>query len=122
MLCLRRPEKRTPAQQAYLDQLRQADEALATADTLTQDFATMLRERGGERLDAWLAEAEACPVPALRRFATGLRGDLDAVRAGLSEPWSNGPTEGYVHKLKLLKRQGYGRAGFDLLRQRVLAA
>ncbi len=44
------------------------------------------------------------------------------MRAGLSEPWSNGPTEGYVHKLKLLKRQGYGRAGFDLLRQRVLAA
>jgi transposase len=80
MLCLRRPEKRTPAQQAYLDQLRQADEALATADTLTQDFATMLRERDGERLDAWLAAAEASPVPALRRFATGLRGDLDAVR------------------------------------------
>ena len=63
-----------------------------------------------------------CPAPALRRFATGLRGDLNAVRAGLTEPWSNGPTEGFVHKLKLLKRQGYGRAGFDLLRQRVLAA
>lgn len=97
-------------------------EAIATADTLTQDFAVMLRERRGERLDAWLAEAEACPVPALRRFATGLRGDLDAVRAGLSEPWSNGPTEGCIHKLKLLKRQGYERAGFDLSRQRVLAA
>lgn len=122
LLCLRRPEKRTPSQQAYLARLRQADGAIATADTLTQDFAAMLRERRGERLDAWLAEAEAGPVPALRRFATGLRGDLDAVRAGLSEPWSNGPTEGHVHKRKLLKRQGYGRAGFDLLRQRVLAA
>jgi len=122
LLCLRHPEKRTPAQQAYLARLRQADEAIATADTLTQAFAAMLRERRGERLDAWLAEAEACPVPALRRFASGLRGDLDAVRAGLSQPWSNGPTEGHVHKLKLLKRQGYGRAGFDLLRQRVLAA
>ena len=122
LLCLRRPEKRTPSQQAYLARLRQADAAIATADSLTQDFAAMLRERRGERLDAWLAEAETAPVPALRRFATGLRGDLDAVRAGLSEPWSNGPTEGHVHKLKLLKRQGYGRAGFDLLRQRVLAA
>jgi len=122
MLCLRHPQKRTPAQRAYLGHLQQADEAVASAYTLTQDFAAMLRERRGERLDAWLAEAEACPVPALRRFATGLRGDLDAVRAGLSEPWSNGPTEGYVHKRKLLKRQGYGRAGFDLLRQRVLCA
>ena len=80
MLCLRRPEKRTPAQQAYLDQLRQADEAIASADGLTQEFAAMLRERRGERLDAWLAAAEASPVPALRRFATGQREDLDAVR------------------------------------------
>lgn len=122
LLCLRHPEQRTPAQQTYLARLRQADEAIATANTLTQGFAVMLRERRGERLDTWLAEVESCPVPALRRFATGLRGDLDAVRAGLSEPWSNGPTEGHVHKLKLLKRQGYGRVGFDLLRQRVLAA
>ena len=58
----------------------------------------------------------------MQRFAKGLRADLDAVRAGLTETWSNGPTEGFVHKLKLLKRQGYGRASFDLLRQRVLAA
>ena len=122
LLCLRRPEKRTPAQQVYLDRLQQADEAVASAYALVQDFAAMLRERRGERLDDWLAEAEGCPAPALRRFATGLRGDLDAVRAGLSEPWSNGPTEGFVHKLKLLKRQGYGRAGFDLLRQRMLCA
>ncbi len=48
--------------------------------------------------------------------------DLAAVRAGLTEEWSNGPTEGFVHKLKLLKRQGYGRAGFDLLRRRMTAA
>ncbi len=82
----------------------------------------MLRERRGERLDNWLAEAEGGPVPALRRFATGLRGDLDAVRAGPTELWSNGPTEGFVHKRKLLKRQGYGRAGFDLLRRRMLCA
>ncbi|HEU5422431.1 MAG TPA: ISL3 family transposase [Nitrolancea sp.] len=122
MLCFRHAQQRTPAQQAYLDHLRQADEAVASAYTLTQDFAAMLRERRGERLDDWLAAAEGCPAPALRRFATGLRGDLNAVRAGLTEPWSNGPTEGFVHKLKLLKRQGYGRAGFDLLRQRVLAA
>ena len=63
-----------------------------------------------------------CSAPALRRFATGLRADLEAVRAGLTEIWSNGPTEGFVHQRKLRKRQGYGRAGFDLLRQRLLFA
>jgi len=61
-------------------------------------------------------------VPALRRFATGPWADLEAVRAGLTEIWSNGPTEGFVHKRKLLKRQGYGRAGFDRLRRRMLCA
>jgi transposase len=58
----------------------------------------------------------------MRRFAAGLRKDLPAVKANLEEPWSNGPVEGFVHKLKLLKRQGYGRAGFDLLKARMLAA
>ena len=58
----------------------------------------------------------------MRSFATGLRKDLAAVRAVLGEEWSNGPVEGFVNKLKLLKRQGYGRAGFDLLRARMLAA
>jgi transposase len=67
-------------------------------------------------------ETDAGAVPALRRFAAGLKSDLAAVRAGLREPWSNGPTEGFVHKLKLVKRQAYGRAGFALLRQRVLRA
>jgi len=61
-------------------------------------------------------------VPALRRFAAGLRADSGAVRAGLTESWSNGPTEGFVHKLTLVKRQAYGRAGFAVLRQRVMLA
>ncbi len=100
----------------------QADAAVATAYRLTQDFAVMVRERQGARLDVRLAEADACAVPALQRFARGVRADLDAVRAGRTEIWSNGPTEGCVHKRTLLKRQGYGRAGFDLVRQRVLCA
>lgn len=58
----------------------------------------------------------------VRRFAVGLKKDLAAVEAGLTEPWSNGPVEGFVHKLKLLKMQGYGSAGFDLLKARMLAA
>lgn len=58
----------------------------------------------------------------MRSFAAGLKKDRAAVRAGLTETWSNGPVKGFVHKLKLLKRQGYGRAGFGLLRARMLAA
>lgn len=82
----------------------------------------MVRELEGGKLAGWLEEAEASSVPAMQRSAVGLNKDLDAVRVGLTEKWSNGPVEGFVHKLKLLKRQGYGRAGFDLLRARMLAA
>jgi transposase len=66
-------------------------------ERLQQADAAMVRERQGTRFDAWLAEADTCAVPALQRFAAGLRADLHAVRAGLTEIWSNGPTEGFVH-------------------------
>jgi len=121
-LFLRRPADLNPEQRAYLARIQQIDATLATAYRLTQDFAAMARERQGERLVAWLSEVDACGVSALQRFAKGVHADLAAVRAGLTEEWSNGPTEGFVHKRKLLKRQGYGRAGFDLLRQRMTAA
>ena len=82
-----------------------------------------LSEEQEEYLNRLCASDQAlADAPALRNFATGLRKDLDAVRAGLSEGWSNGPVEGFVNKLKLVKRQGYGRAGFELLRARMLAA
>jgi transposase len=67
-----------------------------------------------------MAKAAASGIEALARFAQGLREDLTAVTAGLTLPWSNGPVEGQVNRLKLLKRQGYGRADVGLLRQRVL--
>jgi transposase len=121
-LFLRRPAHREPDQHAYLGYLQGAHAGVATAYRLTQDCAAMVRERDGERLDDWLTEAEGGEVAALRRFAQGLRKDLAAVRAGLTERWSNGPTEGFVHKLKLLKRQAYGRAGFAVLCQRVVCA
>jgi transposase len=61
-------------------------------------------------------------IEALARFVRGLQDDLPAVTAGLTVEWSNGVTEGQIHRLKLVKRQGYGRAGFALLRQRTLLA
>jgi len=121
-LFMRREEKLNGEQKDYLKRLCDADGALADARRLTQTFNGMVRNLEGDKLDGWLQEAEACASPAMRRFAAGLRKDLSAVRAGLTEPWSNGPVEGFIHKLKLLKRQGYGRSGFDLLKARMLAA
>ena len=121
-LFLRRKEKLTDEQATYLDRLQADDEAIAAAYDLAQQFAGMVRNLDGERLDEWLAEADSCKASALGKFAASLRKDLAAVKAGLTEHWSNGPVEGFVHKLKLIKRQGYGRANFDLLRARVLAA
>jgi transposase len=121
-LFLRRPEKLTEEQAAYLDRLRVSDEAVGVAYELSQRFAEMIRNLDGERLEEWLTQAESCEAPALRRFARSLNTDLAAVRAGLTESWNNGPVEGFIHKLKLVKRQSYGRANIDLLKARVMAA
>jgi transposase len=121
-LFVRRDEKLDEEQEAYLGRLCEADEALADTRRLTQEFAEMVRRLEGEDLDEWLKDAEESRSTAMRSFAVGLGKDLDAVRAGLTEKWSNGCVEGFVNKLKLLKRQGYGRAGFELLRARMLAA
>jgi transposase len=75
-----------------------------------------------QTLLAWLGTAEASACPEMRGFARGLRQDAAAVQAAMTEPWSNGPVEGQVNRLKMIKRQMYGRAGFTLLRARVLAA
>jgi transposase len=121
-LFLRQPEKLTEEQAAYLERLRVSDEAVGAAYELSQRFVEMIRDLGGERLEEWLAQVESCHAPALRRFAVSLKTDLGAVRAGLTESWNNGPVEGFIHKLKLVKRQGYGRANLDLLKARVIAA
>jgi transposase len=119
-LALRRPERRTDEQCAYLKLLRAEDAAIAAAVDLAEDFLVMLRRREGARLAAWLDAAEASGIDDLARFAGKLRADQDAARAGLTLRWSNGQTEGQVTKLKLVKRQGYGRAKVDLLRKRLL--
>ena len=114
--------KRASDAQTYLDQRCQVEASVARADALSQAFLAMVRERRGSDLEAWIMMATDSGIDALARFAQGLREDLAAVTAGLTLDWSNGPVEGQITRLKLLKRQGYGRAGFPLLRQRIRQA
>ena len=82
----------------------------------------MMTSRHGERLDAWITAVEHDTLTPLAGFARNLRRDLDAVRNGLTLPHSSGPVEGNINRLKMIKRQMFGRAGLDLLRKRVLLA
>jgi transposase len=121
-LFLRRPEKLRAEEQETLAKLRQINPEVDLAYDLVQQFAQMLRTRTGECLDAWLAQVENSNLSELQSFAAGIEKDKDAVRAGLTWWINNGMVEGHVTKLKLIKRQGYGKAGFPLLRKRVLHA
>lgn len=122
-LLLRRPEKLCIEEQEQLDKLCLIHPEVERAYDLVQQFALMLRTRtGAEWLDTWLDQVEHSNLPELQSFVTGVKKDKDAVRAGLTWRINNGMVEGHVTKLKLIKRQGYGRAGFPLLRKRVLHA
>ena len=114
--------KRSQDAEIYVDQLCQLDPNIARAYALSQVFLGLVRERQGADLEAWMADAMHSGIDELARFAHGLQEDLAAITTGLTLEWSNGVTEGQIHRLKLVKRQGYGRAGFALLRQRLLQA
>jgi transposase len=85
-----------------------------------RSFADMIQNLGGARLPQWLQKVRADDLPSLHGFAGSLQRDQAAVTAGLSLPWSNGPTEGAANRMKMLKRQMYGRPKLDLLRRRIL--
>jgi len=118
-----RPEaKRSPDAQTYIDQLTEVDPSVAQAYQLSQAFLALVRERRGDDLDAWMTAATHSGIETLARFAQGLQEDLAAVKARPTLPWSNGPVEGQITRLKLLKRQGYERVGLPLIRRRALQA
>jgi transposase len=119
-LYLRSPDDLNTKEQKQLTFLRGVHPRLEEAYSLVQKFVTMIRKRGEGSLQEWLQQIDSSHIPEFIRFAKGLKRDSTAVQAALSLPYSNGVTEGHVHRLKLLKRQGYGRASFSLLRQRVL--
>ncbi len=121
-LILRRAQQRTEAEAQQLAQLHAQSAEVAEAIDLAQDFTHLVRQRQPEALDAWLERASTSALEAIRRFTSGLRDDYAAVKAGVTLPWSSGPVEGHINRLKMVKRQMFGRAHLDLLGQRFLRA
>jgi transposase len=118
---LTRPDNLDPADQARLDAATAQCPRLGDLARHVRAFAKIMSlRRGDAELEGWLAGAEASDLPQLRSFARGIRRDQQAVTAGLSLPYSSAALEGNVNKIKLIKRQCYGRAGFPLLRKRVI--
>lgn len=116
------PANLEPSTQRRLDAILAASPPLAALAGHVQAFATMMCQLRGTRLESWMAAVTSDDLPALHSFVTGLRRDHDAVTAGLTLPYNSGPVEGHVNRIKMLKRQMFGRAKLDLLRKRVLLA
>jgi transposase len=112
-------ETRSADDQALVEQLQQHTE-LTHGQQLVPQGTAMIRQRQVADLDAWLQTGHASPSVEVRNFVDVLQRDYAAVKAALTLPWSNGPVEGHINRLKLIKRSGYGRMKLDLLRQRVL--
>lgn len=119
-LFLRQSDQLTKKERQWVQQLCQIHEEVESFYQLVQHFALLLRTRQGGQLNAWLEKVAQSPLQDLHSFAKGIQSDIEAVEAGLILPWSNGQTQGQITRLKLLKRQGYGRANFQTLRKRVL--
>jgi transposase len=117
------PDELEAPEDVFLAHLAEMAPALTRAGKLAASFAALIRNAPNDTnrpaLEAWLASAKGTMLDA---FVRGIERDRDAVLAGLVEPWSSGPVEGQINRLKLLKRTMYGRAKYDLLRRRVLAA
>lgn len=117
---LRHPDGLGPDEKAKVDDIRARCAHLDATATHVTAFAEMLTGRHGDRLDDWIATVEADDLPELHSFTAGLKRDYDAVRNGLTLPYNSGAVEGTVNKIKMLKRQMFGRAKPDLLRKRIL--
>ena len=118
-LLMYRPENRTKEQRQALVQRGEVQE-IALVMELVERFFTMLRTLQGEQLENWMQTIQQSNIREMQNFVEKLRKDQQAVQAGLTLTWNNGVVEGHVNRLKCLKRMMYGRAHFDLLRQRVL--
>jgi transposase len=118
---LHEPKTLSETDKLVVEHLR-TDLMVAEAHELALRFRRMVREQQPEQFDGWLAQCCRAAAPEMQSFARGIRREEEAIRAGLSEPWSMGPVEGQITRLKSIKRQMYGRANLDVLRVRVLHA
>ena len=121
-LLLHEPEALPETDRTYRQALFRLVPSLEDFSALGREFLQMIKKRDSQAFLPWLKRAKACPVAEMRRFALGLENESAAALAALTEPWSTGQVEGQITRLKLLKRQMYGRANIDLLRLRVLHA
>src|SRR5260370_21564179 len=113
-LFVRQRDDLDEAQQKELGLIRQASPSAEAAYGLAQAFMHMIREHTGQQLETWLSSVEESTLPEIKSFAKGIQQDKAAVLAGLTLPWSNGPLESHVNRLKLIKRSVYGRAKLRL--------
>ena len=105
-----------------LDVLAEQCPPIRMMRSLALEFRMLFGHGNAEQLDRWLQQAASCGLPDLQTLAVSLSREREALLAAITLPWSNGPTEGIVNKIKLIKRQMYGRGSFETLRQRVLLA
>jgi transposase len=121
-LCLRPPERLYDEEHEALQRVLAEGPPLAAAHALMQRFRQVVRDRDLAGLHRWLEDAASSELPPFVGFTRGIAADRDAVEAAFIQPWSAGPVEGHVHKLKLLRRAVYGRASLPQPRARILAA
>lgn len=120
LLLYRLPEELKPKELKLVKFLRKESSEVATSYGLFQKFRQMLVEKSDSQLTSWIDEAKACGIKEIQSFANGILNDFSAVKNAFTQPWSNGQVEGQVNKLKMIKRQMYGRASFQLLRKKLL--
>jgi transposase len=114
------PQQRAPAEQLWVEAITSVHPEIAAAEQLAQQFRQAFKDRDPAAFNSWLVRGQASQIPEVKGFITGIQRDYEAVLAAIEQHWSNGQVEGQVHRLKLIKRQMYGRGGFPLLRLRVL--
>jgi len=114
------PKQRAAEEQLWVEALTTAHWQVAAAEQLAQQFRQVFKDRDTDGFKSWLVRGLESDIPELKCFVAGIQRDYDAVMAAVEQRWSNGQVEGQVHRLKLVKRQMYGRGGFLLLRRRVL--
>ncbi len=119
-LCIKPRGLLTANQAAKVDAMKKSSPEFAAMRRLAMRFRGMLKSKSVGKLGVWLKDAQKSGLYAMQRFARTLQRDIDAVRNAVTEPWSNGQTEGQINRLKTLKRMMYGRAGPELLRARML--